>query len=67
MFKMDDTGSHSKSYPIPSSFETIIPKPSKTNCHLVNHHFQAVCESCVYFAVQSIHVLQLGTIKHMFV
>ena len=47
MLKMSDTGNHNESSPIPNSVETVIPKPSKPT-------LQAICERCVYFAVQRI-------------
>ena len=46
---MSDTGNHNESSPIPNSVETVIPKPSKPCVTL-----QAICERCVYFAVQRI-------------
>ena len=49
MLKMSDTGNHNESSPIPNSVETVIPKPSKPCVTL-----QAICERCVYFAVQRI-------------
>ena len=49
MLKMFDTGNYNESSPIPNSVETIIPKPSKPCLTL-----QAICDRCVYFAVQRI-------------
>ena len=46
---MSDTGNHNESSPIPNSVETVIPKRSKPCVTL-----QAICERCVYFAVQRI-------------
>ena len=49
MLKMSDTGNHNETSPIPNSVETVIPKPCKPCVTL-----QAICERCVYFAVQRI-------------
>ena len=37
MLKMSDTGNHSESYPIPSSYETISLEPTKPNNDLHNN------------------------------
>jgi hypothetical protein len=49
VFKYGISGNHNESSPIPNSVETVIPKRSKPCVTL-----QAICERCVYFAVQRI-------------
>ena len=43
-------------YPIPSSVDTVIPKPTKPYVTLDIANLQAFCERCVYFEMQSIWV-----------
>ena len=45
-----------ESYPIPSSVDTVIPKPTKPYVTLDIANLQAFCERCVYFEMQSIWV-----------
>ena len=54
MPKMSDTGKHNESYLIPNSVESVIAKPTEPGVILQIANLQAVCERCVYFAVQRI-------------